>query len=135
MRETFLKENMKKGFNILNFINEDIKKEDFIYKWTKILLNDMRVCIFKYEGDGSVNPDAGDLDFVKTFFRNGYKGGELIESFLLDLFTENMENFEDIVIALYGLGSPELKVVRKFNKLYENIDNWNEYERWRDPFI
>ena len=68
------------------------------------MLNDMRVCIFKYEGDGSVNPDAGDLDFVKTFFSDGYKDGELIETFLLDLFTEDMENFEDIVIAVYGLG-------------------------------
>ena len=99
--------------------------------WVKLLLNDMRLCIFKYEGDGSVNVDAGDIDFVKSYFIDGYKGGKIIENFLLDLFTEDVANFEDIVIVLYGLGSPELKVVRKFNKLYENIDNWNEDDLWR----
>ena len=115
----------------MKFINEDMIKEEFVTIWTNLLLNDMKVCNLKYEGDGSINVDAGDLDFVKTFFRDSYKKGKLIESFLLDLVTEDIEDFEDIVIAIYGLGSPELKVVRKFNKLYEDIDNWDEDYMWQ----
>lgn len=118
----------------MKFINEDMTKEEFVTIWTNLLLNDMKVCNLKYEGDGSINVDAGDLDFVKTFFKNCYEKGKFIESFLLDLFVEDIENFEDIVIAIYGLGSEELKVVRKFNKLYEDIDNWDEDYMWQKSF-
>ena len=119
----------------MNFINEKMSKEDFVTKWTNLLLNDMKDCNLKYEGDGSVNFNAGDIVFVKLFFEYRYKRGKLIESFLLDLVTEDIENFEDIVIAIYGLGSPELKAVKKFNKLYEDIDNWNEDYMWQKSFL
>lgn len=120
---------------MLKFINEDISKEYFVTKWTDLLLHDMAVCITKYECDGSTNVDAGDLDFVKTFFEDCYKRGKFIESFLLDLVVEDIENFEDIVIAIYGLGSEDLRIVRRFNELYENMDNWDEDYMWRKSSI
>lgn len=114
----------------MNFINEEMTKEEFVTKWSTLLLHDMAICIVKYECDGSSNVDAGDFDFVKSCFKNCYEKGKFIESFLLDLVVEDIENFEDIVIAIYGLGSEDLRIVRRFNELYEDMDNWDEDYMW-----
>lgn len=108
-----------------------MSKEEFIGRYVNSILGEMKDSIYH-----CIAPKCKNVDHDKArilYFRphNGYfRYIKYTTSMLLDLFDESVENFEDIVIALYGIDSDEHYIVQIYNKFLEESNN-DDAECWK----
>ncbi len=105
--------------------------KDFLHKWVSYLVSHARQALYSYYA-GKDNPDFGDKTFVMQRFGKVMREIEKAEPFLLDLVNEEIQNFEDLCIKMYGYDSPEALIVLRFNQLYFCATLWKQDAMWND---
>lgn len=123
----------KYGNNIAfpSSIMSDMTTKGLLGKWTSAILSGTVNALHKYYiKDGNI--DAGDKSFVVSLFRDIEDKISNLTPVLEDLVDKNIYGIEDIFIAVYGITSDEVYVLREFMKLSKNMASWDEDYMWND---
>lgn len=118
----------------MNFPNEilnHITIRELLEKWLSLIYSDVFMALCKYHMKIG-NIDAGDKKIVKRFFKDTYNNIYCLTPLLEDLVNADLHGIEDIFIAVFGILSDEVYVLRSFFKLYAGMDSWVEANMWDD---
>ena len=100
-------------------------------KWTHMIISDVKHDIYKFYAK-TRNIDAGDKNCIREFFMETNEKIHYLTPILEDLCNENLYGIEDIMIAVFGVGSDEVFVLREFLRRMEQINEWDEDYMWND---
>ena len=103
------------GINFLD--SNDITTKSLLGKWSEKIIIDIKYCLTKIYSNDNIN-------FIKFLFQDTYNKIYVISLVLFDL-VEN-RNLNNIIKSVYSKNSNEYYLFLKFQKLYNNIDNWNK---------
>lgn len=103
------------GINLSD--SNDITTKSLLGKWSKKIIIDIKYCLTKIYSNDNIN-------FIKFLFQDTYNKIYVISLVLFDL-VEN-RNLNNIIKSVYSKNSNEYYLFLKFQKLYNNIDNWNK---------
>ena len=120
--------------NNINFpdsVMSDMTTKGLLGKWTEMVISDVQVAVFKYYAE-TQNIDAGDLNFVRSLFISTNDRIRAITPVLEDLCNRNLYGIVDITIAVFGVDSDEVFVLREFLKRMERINEWDTDFMWND---
>lgn len=117
--------------NFPDDILSDISKKGLLGKWTATLLSYSENALFRYYIKDR-NIDAGHKDVVVSLFQDVNNTMLTLTPVLEDLVEKNIIGIEDIFIAVYGVSSDAVYVLREFKKLMKRIDNWDEDYMWNN---
>ena len=112
-------------------IMSDMTTKGLLGKWTSLILSETLTALYKYHMEYR-NIDAGDKSFVISRFRDVGDRISNITPVLNDLVDKNINGIEDIFIAVYGIASDEVYVLREFMRLLKNMASWDEDYMWTD---
>lgn len=114
----------KEGFYMNEYNNHginfpdsnDITTKSLLGKWSEKIIIDIKYCLTKIYSNNNIN-------FIKHLFQDTYNKIYVISLVLFDL-VEN-RNLNNIIKSVYSKNSNEYYLFLKFQKLYNNINNWN----------
>lgn len=119
------------NINFSDSIMSDMTIKGLLGRWTSIIFSELTTVLYKYYIKNN-NIDAGDKNFVITLFQDLNHKIEYLTPVLEDLVEENICGIEDIFIAVYGVASDEVYVLRRFLHLTERMASWDEDYMWND---
>ena len=117
--------------NFSDGIMSDMTTKGLLGKWTALIESRVRCDIRKYYMK-TRNIDAGDKNWIKSFFKDTMQFISYLTPILEDLVHKNIYGMEDIFIAVYGIQSDEVYLLREFLDLYKRMDEWDEDYMWND---
>lgn len=117
--------------NFSDTIMSDITTKGLLGKWTAMILADTENALQKYYIKDR-NIDAGDKGRVAALFRYTDSKIAVLTPVLEDLVTPNISGIEDIFIAVYGVASDEVYILRSYRKLAQNVGTWDEDYMWNN---
>ena len=120
--------------NNINFSNDIISKmtvKGLLGKWTSRIYSDVCYALFAYHMKTG-NPDAGAFLYVQSLFRDLHTKITHITPVLEDMVRRDLHGIEDIFIAVFGVMSPEVYVLRTFLRLVSCMGAWDSDSMWTD---
>lgn len=120
--------------NNINFpddILSDMTTKGLLGKWIGYLVSEVRGALYSFHVKTN-NIDCGDIDFVTKRFVETKMKIDCILPVLEDLIDANIYGFEDICIAIYGVGSDEVFLVRRFLQQNACMSEWKSGSMWTD---
>ena len=117
--------------NFPNDIMSDMTTKGLLGKWVAFLVSKVRCSLYSYYIKTN-NIDYGDTNFVTQRFTETKGEIEYILPVLEDLVNANIHGFEDICIAVYGIGSDEVFMIRRFFQLCVCMPIWKKDSMWTD---
>lgn len=120
--------------NNVNFPNEimsEMTTKGLLGKWLSYILSEIQRSLATYYLKTG-NVDAGDFNFVVDRFKETREMVEYYLPVLHDLVEERISGLEDITIAVYGISSDEVFLVRRFQQLCISMPVWKEHQMWND---
>lgn len=108
-----------------------MRVEGLIEKWVTWLVYEMERSLYKYYMRDR-NIDADCLGAITGLFSHVNQETEYVTKCLEDLIVEEIVGFEDIVIAIYGVASDEVYLVRRFYYLFSKIEEWDTDFMWNN---
>lgn len=112
-------------------VAKEVTAKGVIGKWISIILTKMKNALFAYyinENNDAIN----DKKKVDSLFTDTKKTVDDTMPFLEDLISDNINGFESLIIAMYGISGDETYMMRKFTKLYSKKDKWEEKNMWNN---
>lgn len=128
-----MKKTDKYGNNIAfpNSIMSDMTTKGLLGKWTTMITSEIVPALYKYYMKYR-NIDAGCKGFVASLFIEIEGKISNLTPVLEDLVDKNIYGIEDIFIAVYGITSDEVYVLRRFMELSKKIESWDEDFMWNN---
>ena len=117
--------------NFPDSVMSDMTTKGLLGKWTDMVISDAQRAVLKYYAK-TRNIDAGDLSFVRSLFVATNDKIKILTPVLEDLCNRNLYGIEDITIAVFGVGSDEVFVLREFLKRMQRINEWDTDFMWND---
>lgn len=120
--------------NNINFpddIISDMTIKGLLGKWTEWIYSKAVSALLKYYMKTG-NIDAGDKSFVISQFKGIKMEIDYLTPILEDLVAKEICGIEDIFIAVYGIKSDEVYVVRRFLDRCNHINEWDTDYMWND---
>lgn len=120
--------------NNIDFPNEimsEMTTKGLLGKWLSYIISQIQRSLATYYLKTG-NVDAGDFNAVVAQFTQTKEMVEYYLPVLHDLVEERISGLEDIAIAVYGISSDEVFLVRRFQQLCISMPVWKEYEMWND---
>ena len=117
--------------NFPDSVMSDMTTKGLLGKWTEMVISDVQWAVLKYYAK-TRNIDAGDLNFVRSLFVTTNDKIKILTPVLEDLCNRNLYGIEDITIAVFGVGSDEVFVLREFLKRMQRINEWDTDFMWND---
>lgn len=123
----------KYGNNIAfsNNIMSDMTTKGLLGKWVSMIFSESQSALYKYYMK-DMNIDAGDKSFVISLFKSVDNKISNLTPVLEDLVEKNIYGIEDIFIAVYGVSSDEVYVLREFMRLSQKMASWDEDYMWNN---
>lgn len=121
--------------NNTNFPDEilsDMTIKGLLGRWTGSILAKVRYALCGYFLAESHNVDAGDKNAVETRFEEVKNIIDFSTPILEDCVDQNICGIEDIFIAVFGIMSDEVYLLRRFLQLYADMDQWDTDFMWND---
>ena len=97
-------------------------------KWTGAIASDVHYAVENYY----MREYKDRKDHVVSVFHKVASKIETLTPVLEDLVSREICGMEDIFIAVFGLTSDEVCLIRKFMELHGRIDTWDEDCMWDD---
>lgn len=119
------------NINFSDSILSDMTIKKLLIKWTELIKFDISYGLYKYYMK-THNIDRGDKNFVITLFNEISTKISFLTPVLEDLVNKNIHGIEDIFIAIYGVDSNEVYILRDFFKLNDKVNTWDEDYMWND---
>lgn len=121
--------------NNTNFPDEilsDMTIKGLLGRWTGSILAKVRYALCGYFLAESHNVDAGDKNAVELRFKDVKNIIDHSTPILEDCVDQNICGMEDIFIAVFGIMSDEVYLLRRFLQLYTDMDQWDADFMWND---
>lgn len=112
-------------------ILSDMTNKGLLGKWIGYLVSEVRSSLYSFYVKTN-NVDCGDVDFVTKRFVETKMEIDYILPVLEDLVDANIHGFEDICIAIYGVESDEVFLVRRFLQQNACMSEWKSSSMWTD---
>lgn len=112
-------------------IMSDMTIKGLLGKWTARIFDEARTALKMYHLKEE-NIDHWDTDRVLSRFRYVSTAIRWIQPVLEDLTAENIYGIEDVFIAVYGVMSDEVYVIREFLRLDRMRGEWDADYIWDD---
>lgn len=130
--------------NIPDDIMKDITTKEVLRKWIENILQDVRYSLTEYYAKHSdvveeLSRRIRPYDYntfrkkvVEIEFEDIRCRIKCITPLLTDLLHDDIWTITDICIAVYGMMSDEVYLIRHFMKLYNDKQYWSEFFMWND---
>lgn len=109
-----------------------MSSKEFVGRWMSNIMNDICLAVWKYhasEKDGNI--DTGSINYMNPFFEGASDTIKSMVRPLEDLFAKEISGIEDMIIAIYGLKSSELRIYREYSRLQDSRSNWDTDYMWQ----
>lgn len=100
-------------------------------KWTNLVLDTIFTSLYKYHFT-ELNPDVGDIGKIMDLFSATNAAICTMEPLLMDMTSNDIKNFDDLINAAFGKNSDETYMYRHFKVLYEHSEQWKKETMWTD---
>lgn len=117
--------------NFSDAVMSNMTTKGLLGKWTAMILADIENTLQKYYMKDR-NIDAGDKGLVAALFRHTDSKIAALTPVLEDLVAPNIRGIEDIFIAVYGVASDEVYILRSYRKLAKDVSTWDEDYMWNN---
>jgi len=81
------------------------------------------------------NIDAGDYDIVSLYFSEAFTTIRFVTPVLEDFLVRDISGIDNIVKAIYGEGSDELYMLKKFLKIADHMFFWAAPRTSTDAYL
>ncbi len=108
-------------------IMSDITTKGLLGKWTQLIYLDTLSCLRRYYE--SRRKQGRDIEYVRRFFERNSQSAAHKLPILEDLVTNDINGMEDIFIAVFGVGSKQVYVLRHFIELMQK-ETWDGSHMW-----
>ena len=115
--------------NFPDSIMSDISRKGLLGKWTEDIYNDAKICLIEYYRKNS--SDVGNVKGIRYYFDRLDEKISYLTPVLEDLVEENIWGMEDIFISVFGVGSDQVYVFRRFLGLSRKRE-WDTDWMWND---
>lgn len=111
-------------------IMSDFSKKDLLLKWVDFIYSDVENFVHYYHiRGGFVDPGVKESLFEANWrYKVASERIKYLTPVLEDLVNEKLYGIEDIMIAIYGITSDEVFVLREFLRLEERKNNSKDNE-------
>ena len=109
----------------------DMIVSKLLIKWVGSIFSDACYALCKYYMHTG-NVDCGCMPVVESLFREIDVKMQVLIPVLEDMVSRDIRGIEDIFIAVYGVGSDEVYVMRRFLELFGRMGEWDEDYMWND---
>lgn len=114
-----------------NSIMGTMTLKNILTKWTNLVLNTIFSSLYKYHF-AELNSDVGDIEKIRDLFSVTNAAICTMEPLLMDMTSDDIQNFDDLINAAFGKNSDEAYMCRHFKNLYEHSKQWKKEAMWTD---
>ncbi len=129
IHDDVMQDNHTNNVNFPNDILSDMSVKGILGKWTELIVSHVKYALYKYyvkTGNIDVGTD------IKWAFEDVHVKITQLTPVLEDMVEKNIHGMGDILIGVYGVGSDEVYMFRRFMDRYSCIDEWDTDYMWND---